>query len=91
MKTQKEVKHVPTPWYSTQVDNGHIIQSAKINEDNYVGKCDYPEDAQFIVKCVNSHYQLLEALREAIEMIESNITDKDNINYLKKVIQQAEG
>ena len=36
-------KHTPTPWYATKDPNneGYHIQSAKINEDNYV----------FIVDC----------------------------------------
>lgn len=64
-----ETKHTSLPWhYSAQYsDRGHKFHAIEnssfddiLSESGYIKK----EDAEFIVKCVNNHYQLLGALQE---------------------------
>jgi len=85
MKTQ----HTATPWYATNVDSEYVIQSAKINEDNYVGKTDYPEDAEFIVKCVNNHNALVEALKLAENCLLNEHIEGNELDIIQQALQQA--
>ena len=65
------MSNTPTPWYAT----GIHVQSAAINEDNYVctAEGNSPEqaiaNADLIVKAVNSHDALVAALEAAIPML----------------------
>ena len=56
------MSHTKLPWYATETD----VQSAAINEDNYVCKTDTREDAQFIVTACNCHAELIEALQDIV-------------------------
>ena len=68
------MKHTPTPWYASADGNGgEHIQSAAINENNYVARVDAMDEqgfanADLIVKAVNSHDALVaacEAMRDS--------------------------
>jgi len=67
------------PWYAT----GIHVQSAAINEDNYVctAEGDTPEaaiaNADLIVKAVNNHDALVAALNDALHIVHvsSDATD----------------
>tara|TARA_R110000737_G_scaffold271832_1_gene278896 strand:- start:209 stop:496 length:288 start_codon:yes stop_codon:yes gene_type:complete len=62
------------PWYASHDGNGYDhIQSAEVNEDNYVARVDSTDaqgnaNADLIVKAVNSHDALVaacEAMRDS--------------------------
>ena len=61
------MSNTPTPWYAT----GIHVQSAAINEDNYVctAEGNSPEqaiaNADLIIKAVNNHSLLIDALIHA--------------------------
>ena len=61
------------PWYATHDGTTYYhIQSAAINEDNYVARVDAMDsqgdaNAEFIVKAVNNHDALVEALEAVVE------------------------
>jgi hypothetical protein len=61
-----EMKHTLTPWYAT----GPHVQSAILNEDNYVCQADGDSEiqaianAEFIVRAVNAHDELLGIAKE---------------------------
>lgn len=67
----------PLPWYAT----GSIIQSAAINEDNYVcdvegsSREDQLANAAYIVHACNAYPELVAAIKYAIEF------GDDPLNY----------
>lgn len=82
-QTEVEVKHTPLPYnISHNDDNGDIVVRAKDNNTIVANvEADYynpygndnktiEANAAFIVKACNSHYTLLEALKEALIVIE---------------------
>jgi hypothetical protein len=82
MSTETQVKHTPTPWGArgSQIvrqanRGGHVIFIAELFRD--VGAQCCIENADFIVKAVNSHYDLLSALKELTEDFETWLIDHD--------------
>ena len=69
------MKHTPTPWYASADGNGgEHIQSAAINEDNYVARVDAMDEqgfanADLIIKAVNNHDVLIDTLRLAYQRL----------------------
>jgi len=69
--------HTPTPWYTSHDRNGYDhIQSAAIDEDNYVAGVDSFDaqgnaNAVLIVRAVNSHDALVSALVDALTNLRS--------------------
>lgn len=63
------------PWYASHDGNGYDhIQSAAVNEDNYVARVDSTDaqgnaNADLIVKAVNSHDALVAALEAAYDQL----------------------
>lgn len=53
--------HTATPWSYQKVDEQYIIETPDLKE--YVGWAENKKNAQHIVKCVNSHDELVEALK----------------------------
>jgi hypothetical protein len=96
-------KHTPTPWEV----NGQMIVKDCYNEViadveaswqfNFPPKRRVNRDicnanAEHIVKCVNSHDELLEALKQALSYIKGDYIDADGIEErLSNVIKKAEG
>lgn len=79
LSDNREAEHTPTPYYATGVH----VQSAAINEDNYVCKCDTEVDALNIVTACNSHAQLvaaLEGLLNATSTMNAAMDDGANIH-----------
>lgn len=69
------MKHTPTPWSINTVDDYasygkpthmEIIHDGKYNKCFVFDK----EDAEFIVRAVNSHEELLEAAKDMMKVIE---------------------
>jgi len=90
LKAIPEAKHTPTPWYISREENGiTTIRGDKANGRLFaVADTLKREDAEFIVRAVNSHEALLEAAKEAIACgsISARVED-----LLGKAIAQAEG
>ena len=95
MKTQTETKaaHTPTPW---KIIERHAVSD--IMKDNKpLGTMIQKEDATFIVRAVNAHEGLLEALRYGLDAHErlvgnarAQAMDKF-VEYGHKAIAKAEG
>ena len=83
------MSNTPTPWYAT----GIHVQSAAINEDNYVctAEGNSPEqaiaNADLIVKAVNSHDALV---AEATELLKNTTWDEDSVGYARVLTQDIE-
>lgn len=62
------MENTPVPWYTSHDGDGYDhIQSAAINEDNYVARVDSMDakgnaNADLIIKAVNNHSLLIDAL-----------------------------
>jgi hypothetical protein len=58
--------HTKTPWMADSIDCLRHTTGTDMDDSDYIGDIDKPDDAAFIVQCVNSHDDLLDALREII-------------------------
>ena len=104
------MKHTPTPWkvvreffcigdrdtevYTIRPESWDVGSIASVNESNGPQK----ENAYFIIRAVNSHYDLLEAAKTIIEnMMEFGPTCRQSyvlntdLNKLNEAINKAEG
>jgi hypothetical protein len=99
-------KHTPEPWF---LQNGNEIHDkdtrfdesgARIGETpNLIAMVDFfntDANARHIVRCVNSHPALLQALRAVVAMEydrdpESRNFDEERLEYFSLLIAQAEG
>lgn len=107
MKTKTQ--HTPTPWIQEgrQVKGGEYqAESIDVSLSGKSGnvkmttahrvyfRCLHEEDAEFIVRAVNSHEALLEAAKSFLGVSPSDNYDlgyQENREVLAKVIAQAEG
>lgn len=103
------MSHTPTPWKIIDTNNFdaagnrmHMTNDYEIvdaNNENVIKPSECIdmdiEVAEFIVRAVNSHEALLEALKIATEYVKSDwkgtSTGKELIPKLEKAIAQAEG
>lgn len=92
-ETTNKVSHTPTPW---QTDQDGFIESmagtyiAEVSSDS--DKAEAQADAEFIVRAVNSHEELLDALERIV--VECNLDDAmlDVVRQIaEKAIAKAEG
>jgi hypothetical protein len=95
--------HTLTPWYTTEIIESGIGMQKKTEWPIYAanGKYAHPAtatnaaDAEFIVRAVNSHQELLDALQAIVEFEESytvkpGVSQHDLINKAKAAIAHAE-
>lgn len=62
-------EHTPTPWYSIGNDIYHESEYGSDPIASVCGECSFTQDhanAAHIVKCVNMHDELVEAIQELI-------------------------
>jgi hypothetical protein len=104
--TNQTQGHTPTPWTASEDQ----ILSKDLNKWGNWIVCEMPKgrdeiseaveenkaNAAYIVKCVNSHEELLEALKEAHAMLENIGIEKGQyygkaINKVEQAILKAEG
>lgn len=86
-------KHTPTPWYwgdkshhgyfNLRSDSGIVINAEENYGAPYMEISD--EDAAHIVKCVNMHDELVEALESVLEGIKLGY----NLGYLESEVEEA--
>lgn len=90
-KTMTQAKHTPTPWINHQITNNGRSQNVICYGDNPIAKCmggfvDSAEaNAAFIVKAVNSHEALVEAILKLRDAFYVNGTSK----ALKKAFEET--
>lgn len=88
----------PLPWYATT----NLIQSASINEDNFVAEVEgrnvkeSRDNAEFIVRAVNSHAELVEALKLVREKYQEHFESmplawQSVDNAVNEALAKAEG
>ena len=101
----EQTKHTPTPWTLTGIKKQQIrcadkkarqsIIANMVAEWNYSSKTTYSltdeANAQFIVKAVNSHDELIEALKEALGWFEHNKLGHRIQPLIKQALAKAEG
>ena len=69
------MKHTDLPWHINQLYSDRCYLGAKVNGKNisvatiYGDEVIAEKDAEFIIKCVNSHDKLIEALKGILETI----------------------
>ena len=82
MTNQTQVKHTP----AQHLDNVYIMQ--KYYDSNKVSECrkSFDESYQYIVKCVNVHDELVEALKSCLNCLNM---DSDMQEDFKNEIKQA--
>jgi len=92
------MSHTPTPWKLTyyRTTDDKIIYDTLVgpNGENIVSEF-YPdnnEDAEFIVRAVNSHEALLEASKKVLSGCKKSLLFSPGfLSKLEKAIAQAEG
>ena len=83
--------HTPTPWYAYEtISDNYSILSCQLKKNglktdiaHYVLK----EDAEFIVRAVNAHDELVEACKGAIEQMEGFLSDGVSLGMAVKIQQ----
>jgi len=100
MTTQTEVKHTPEPWEINDYINKSICVKFWINAKNcndtiieiksYDNIKKAKANANFIIKACNSHYELLEACKSALNYINGD-GYKNTIPKLQQAINKVEG
>jgi len=66
-------EHTPTPWYNIANDIYHESEYGSDPIASVCGECSFNQDqanAAHIVKCVNMHDELVEALEDAIQLLQ---------------------
>lgn len=91
-----QVKHTPTPWATSEGGSkpyhSQLFFAGKYKEQ-YVGEV-LTKNAQHIVKCVNVHDELVEALKRIHSYITcvDDYTDKSPLlEIIRQAINKAEG
>lgn len=86
-KQAEQIKHTATPW---KVENG-IIRTP-IFDNKVISRDEIRANAQFIVKAVNNHDALVEALEALTNYCDNYANTEDSyefINQAKKALSQA--
>lgn len=81
-----EIKHTPLPW---QYNYDDVLASEYA--DDLICNCEWRDEegkanAAFIVRACNSHYELLEALKDTLSAL-GNFYDSDNDNRNDPMMQ----
>lgn len=98
MKTPTtKTKHTQLPWVQTH-KGGSITSPSKprstiIYDEGLFDGEEGEANAEFIVRAVNSHYELLEALKECVEELNGANAHRNITCYVKgrQAIAKAEG
>jgi hydrogenase maturation factor len=85
------------PWYASHDGNGYDhIQSAAVNEDNYVARVDSMDvqgnaNADLIMRAVNAHDALVAALGHVIHYVETDdaLTDRERLIRIVAIASTA--
>lgn len=85
-------KHTPLPWELKRTpENRYKIIKGDLQVASTGIPFWYPEseaNAEFIVKCVNNHYKLLEACKEALS---NSLGEMEKGQILRQAIKDCEG
>ena len=72
MNTMAQARHTPTPWRVVEADGKrNVIWNSKVSEAISDDKEMTEANAEFIVRAVNSHEALVEALRGMVKYVDS--------------------
>ena len=86
-EVSKKVEHYPTPWFIDEDENGDRIIVDSLEGGLIIARQPNEANAAFIVRAVNSHEELLEAMKNCLEYDNKEII-KDT---LREAISRAEG
>lgn len=88
--------HTPTPWEISEKNNGDYVVYGSGNElvmvdTSYYPVAPSPDNAAFILKAVNNHDKLVEALRAFVSQIDSAILVEDDhpTSHLSDALRDA--
>lgn len=91
-------KHTQLPWAVSSHYAEYIECHPDLNNGYPVAECKGPQDqanAEFIVRAVNSHYELVGACKSALRALKDNLCpgpmDGDAIKALEIVLTSAQG
>ena len=86
--------HTPTPWKLDTTVNASMKKIGLLEtiQGDSIGRVDSLDDATFIVKSVNMHFELKDSLESIIALIEDGSMPTENeLKEFKEVIAKAEG
>jgi len=68
--TRQVAKHTPTPWKATEIDGGIQVQKDHLKDVTGIFRGDEGKaNGRFIVRAVNAHAELLEALKALVDCV----------------------
>jgi len=93
MKTKQIANHTPTPWKATEIDGGIQIQKDHLKDVTGIFRGEEGRaNAFFIVRAVNAHEALLEALRAMVFLVaDGKGKEADVLSAALAVIAKVEG
>lgn len=84
-------KHTPTPWELVEtIDGVFFYQTENKKPHLRLGEMFKPADAQYVLKCVNMHDELVEALKMAVEYFDGQEITGGGIPTMKAALAKAE-
>lgn len=95
-----EQKHTPLPWVFEEIKENPRntyrvfytnIYEPILDDSHYEETAPKKEDAEFIVRAVNSHYQMLEALKRCYTVFKMDEVDTAISMQVGMAISKAEG
>lgn len=92
-------KHTPLPWAYMRIEktytahDGRYVTVATVYQgDKAIARCHNVEDADFIVRACNSHYELLNGMKEILSLSDLDMADGDKAREIAaREIAKAEG
>lgn len=81
--------HTKTPWLIVKQGGSSptALPTLIINEEGKIGYIELERDAKYMVKCVNSHDELVQVIKDTLQIMEGS---NFNTGYLKQALQKAE-
>ena len=83
------MSHTPTPWEYLE-DTGEIFPKDRNQSQYPIAESVKASNGKFIIHAINSHDELLEAAKVALEELDPWEVSSDKIEKLKKAIEKAE-
>jgi hypothetical protein len=82
-------KHSPMPWYaacwSSHAANTVLVDDASaLTGKRTIAECDREEDADFIVRACNAHEQLVDVVKEMMQLGDRLVDDIYGYEFVQK-------
>lgn len=91
---ENEVRHTPTPWKFTPIEswgNMAVLSISDADGKEVVHNTTSVKTAELIVRAVNSHEELISALKQALEYVKEQGQKPYFIRHAESIIAKATG